>query len=234
MNKKKLVLFAYNFEHKKTQDIILRLFLEGVKINFILANDWIKLKIPPSSIRAKIKHIGLVHPQKIAERIGVPYYVLHHNSFEAKQLIESEGIDIGIIAGARILKKPIIDAFNIGIINLHPGLLPEARGLDAMLWSIYKDLPLGVTAHLIDENIDAGRLLIKEKIKLQKEDTILDISERLYEKQLEILVPAICAASESVGAPIDPSLHYNRKMDAEKERIVLNKLQDYIREYHTK
>ena len=144
MKNVKIAVFCYNFPHKKTQEILLRLFLEKIKINCIFAAEPIKLNIPPSTIRTKIKHIAIVHPKEIANRFGIKYYILPHNSLDVKELIKNNNIDLGIIAGARILKPYIINSFSIGIINFHPGLIPEARGLDTMLWSIYKGIPLGV------------------------------------------------------------------------------------------
>ena len=176
MKNVKVAVFCYNFPHKKTQDILLRLFLEKVKVNCIFAAEPMKLNISPSTIHTKIKHIAIVHPKKIANRLGIKYYVLSHNSLEVEKLIKINNIDLGIIAGARILKPRIISKFSKGIINFHPGLIPESRGLDAMLWSIYKKIPLGVTAHLIDERIDAGKILIKEKIPIYKNDMLLDLS----------------------------------------------------------
>lgn len=231
MDKVKIAVFCYNFPHKKTQDFLLRLFLENIKIDCIFAADPVQLKIPPAAVRTKIRHIALIHPKEIAERLGIEYYVMPHNSYEVAQLITKRHIDLGIIAGARILKSHVIDSFSRGIINFHPGLIPEARGLDALLWSIYNKIPLGVTAHLIDEHVDAGYILLKERIPIWEDDTILDLSERLYEKQIEMLRPAIEAALKGEGVPVNPTTPYNRKMPEELEKQVIEMLPDYIRTY---
>ena len=232
MKSAKIAVFCYNFPHKKTQDILLRLFLEGIKINYIFSVEPIQLDIPPSTIHTKIKHIAAVHPKQIANRLDIKYYVLPHNSLDVKELIKSNNIDLGIITGARILKPHIINSFSIGIINFHPGLIPEARGLDAMLWSIYKGIPLGVTAHLIDERIDFGRILIKEKIPIYKNDTFLDLSERIYEKQLDILFPAIEKALNSNWAFINiKKSSYNRKMPENIEKQLPHILFDYLEKF---
>lgn len=226
--KVKIAVFCYNFLHKKSQDFLVRLFLEGIKIECVFAADPVELNIPPTSIRTKIRHIGLLHPKNIAERLGVEYLVAPHNSAEVIASIKDRELDLGIIAGARILKNPVIKSFSIGIINFHPGLIPEARGLDAMLWSIYKDLPLGVTAHLIDENIDAGNILLKEKISIYPDDTLLDFSERLYDKQIDMIKPAIKAALLGDSVPVDLTTPYHRKMPVELEKTIPNKLPDYL------
>jgi folate-dependent phosphoribosylglycinamide formyltransferase PurN len=183
----KLAVFAYNFPHKKTQDFLLRLFLEGYPIEFVVACDPIKLNIPPSILRVKPAHIDVVHPEAICRRLGIPYHVLPHNSSEVAELMSSQNIDIGVVAGARILKKPVIESVKKGIINFHPGLIPEVRGLDALKWAIYHNLPVGVTAHFIDERVDAGRIIVREEIPLKKDDTLVDISLRLEQTQTNLL-----------------------------------------------
>jgi len=225
----KVAVFCYNFPHKKTQDILLKLFLEEIKINCIFAAESIKLNIPPSTIHTKIKHFAVVHPKQIANRLGIKYYILPHDSIGVEELIKNNNIDLGIITGARLLKPCIISKFSKGIINFHPGLIPESRGLDAMLWSIYKKIPLGVTAHLIDERIDAGRILIKEKIPIYKNDTLLDLSERLYEKQLDILFPAIEKALNDRWTCIDiAKSSYNKKMPENIEKQLPHILDEYL------
>lgn len=163
----RIALFAYNFPHKKTQDFLFRLLLEKFNVAAILAADPVKLNIPPSTIRTKLRPAALVHPRQIAERFDIPYYVIPHNDPGISQIVEQHALDLAVISGARILKEATIDLFPKGVINFHPGLVPEARGLDAMLWSIHGDIPLGITAHLIDKKIDAGTILFKRTIALQ-------------------------------------------------------------------
>ena len=194
----KLALFSYGFPHKKTQDFILRLLLEGYKIEFVVVAKPVKLNLPKSILRVKPSHIDVLHPATICQRLDIPYHILPHNSEEVGQLARSNSIDIGIIAGARILKKNIIDSFKKGIINFHPGLIPEVRGIDALKWAIYYDLPIGVTVHLIDERIDAGRIILKREIPVYEDDTFIDLSLRLDETQINLL-PEVLRIVEDKG-----------------------------------
>ncbi len=231
-----LVVFAYNFPHKKTQDVLLRLWLESYPVAAVLACDPVELNIPAPTVRTKLRHAALVHPKVVAERVGAPYHVVPHNAPEAVALLEALRPDLGVIAGARILQKPVINAFRIGIINFHPGLIPEARGLDAMLWSIHRNLPLGVTAHLVDHRVDAGSILLRQRIAIQAGDTALDLSNRLYEAQLDLLKPAIAAAVQSAGKrealmAVDPNSAHNKKMPGELEQATLRAIPDYVRRF---
>jgi len=183
----RLAVFAYNFPHKKTQDFLLRLFLEAYAVEFVVACDPVKLNIPTPLLRAKPVYTDIVHPELICQRLGIPYHVTPHNSPEAVELLRHHNIDIGIIAGARILRRDTIQAVGKGIINFHPGLIPDVRGLDTVKWALYYDLPIGVTAHFIDEKVDAGRIIVKEAIAINHDDTLIDISLRLAETETNLL-----------------------------------------------
>lgn len=187
----RLAVFCYDFPHKKTQDVLWRLWIEGFGVDCVLAAERRDLVQAPSSLRVKPRHVDLVHPRMIAERLGAPYHVLSHSSERAAEIIRNHGVDLGVIGGARILRGDVLDAPSLGILNLHPGLIPEVRGLDALKWAILTDAPLGVTAHLIDERVDAGRILLRERIGLKADDTLVDVWLRLHETEIEILPRAI-------------------------------------------
>lgn len=230
-DKNKIAVFAYNFPHKKTYDFIMRLLADNFSIDIIFAANRVELNIPPSTIRTSIRHQSLVHPRDVASNLNIPYIECAHDSPEIMKVIQESEIKIGIISGSRILKKEIISCFELGIINFHPGLLPEIRGLDALLWSIEKDIPAGVSSHIIDHKVDAGLLIEKRKIPIYNDDTIFDLSERLYETQLEMLKPAILKTINKENEPLLLSTSYNKKMSSELEKKVLEKVPDYIRKY---
>jgi phosphoribosylglycinamide formyltransferase-1 len=182
-----MILFAYNFPHKKTQDFLFHLAVKKKLPAAVVATNPIKLNIPKKRYKYKMGFDSLIHPKEICDFLGVEYFVSSHDSEEVRCFLKKKMPRIGLISGARIIGKDVIDLFEEGVINFHPGLIPESRGLDAMLWSVYKDIPLGVTAHFIDHKVDAGWIIKRREIKLWKEDTWLDISNRLYDMELTML-----------------------------------------------
>lgn len=222
-------MFTYSFPHKKSQDVLLRLFYLGIPVDLVIASDPVPLNIPPPSVRTKIRHVGLLDMRILSERIGARYVVAHHNSEFAIELLQEYKPDIGVIGGARILKSPVLAQFRIGVLNLHPGLIPEARGLDAIMWSIYNDIPIGVTAHLIDGHIDAGRILIKEEVPIYSDDTILDVSERVHEWQVMLIDNALSKALKGEWTLLDSKVlgRPNRKMTPSQEAETLAKFEAY-------
>lgn len=228
----KIALFAYNFEHKKTQDFIFYLLANNYKIDVILAADPVQLNIKPSSVRTKIKHDFLIHPRTIAENFGIKYKVVEHNADKTADILKEENIDLAIISGARILKKHIIESCNVGILNLHPAILPECRGLDSLLWSLEKDIDLGVTGHLIQKQVDSGKIICKERIGIKKDDTIFDLNERLYDKQLDVLIKSLNVLHQHGNHEdleiIDLTYPNYGKMDHDQEIEAVEKLEEYI------
>lgn len=84
--------------------------------------------------------------------------------------------DLGISCRfSKIIKKNIIDKFNIGIVNFHGGLLPEFAGLYSVNHTLLsKSLIGGGTLHWIDEGIDTGNIIKRCEIEIEN-DTALSL-----------------------------------------------------------
>ena len=187
----KICVFAYNFKHKKTQDGLLKLFLSEIKINRVIAMNKIKIYQPSKKIEIIPKDISYYEPKLICKILKIPYNVMNHNSNKCINYLKKNKFDIGIILGARILREEVIKCFKIGIINLHPGLLPENRGLDTHQWAILNMLPQGATSHLINKKMDHGKIILKEKINIYKKDTLQDFYLRIQSLELDLLIKSI-------------------------------------------
>lgn len=180
-----MIVFGYNFHHRKTQDFLFYCAHYGYEVEAVLAASWRDLGFPPTQLRTRVKTGGTIHPAAICSAKGIPFHVVEHNSGEALEILDQLDPEIGLIAGARILSAEVIQRFKKGIINFHMGLIPETRGLDSLQWSIYKGLPLGNTSHLIDERVDAGWIIERRILPEYSDDTLFDLSERLHQCQLE-------------------------------------------------
>ncbi len=63
----------------------------------------------------------------------------------------------------QILKEPLISLAPLGIVNVHPGLLPDFRGIQPYFWELSEGSKrAGATLHLIeDESVDTGGVLAR-------------------------------------------------------------------------
>ena len=191
-----MVIFTYNFRHRKSSDFIIACLINNIKIDLIIASPKKQLKVQKSVLRSKIKSDDIFEPLDIAKRFNLNYIVADHNSNLAADKINELKPDIGLIAGARILKKNIIDKFKIGVVNFHPGDIPKIRGLNSILKTIKLRERICVTSHLIDEKIDLGWIIEKQYIKMDMDDTIFDITQKVYKLQIEMIKSTLLLVEE--------------------------------------
>jgi len=210
-------VFCYDFSHKKSRDGLFNMFLEDYTPEVVFAAPWRKLNVGQSKIKLETSGIEYAHPRTICKRFDINYHVVVHNSVECRRLIESYDLDLGVILGARILDKHIINAFKIGVLNLHPGILPGNRGLDTVKWAVIEKLPQGATAHLINGKIDMGRKIVAKKVLVRADDTLPDILCRVQAAEQAILAQALWIIKNgSRGTPLGEG-KYHKVMPPEIE-----------------
>jgi len=96
-----------------------------------------------------------------------------------------------ISSGAIKLSKEFIYNFKkIKIVNLHGGDPDYYRGLDSLLWAIYHNEfeNLKVSIHYVDEKLDCGKIIDKQKIKLFKNMKLYQLRSRNVEMTKKILI----------------------------------------------
>lgn len=104
-------------------------------------------------------------PQMTVFRNTVDIY--DFDSLKDSKLIDflhNKEYDLGIQGGTGIIKRNIIQAFKYGILNFHPGDLPEYRGCSAPEWQLIEGRSIICTCHLVDEGIDTGRIYKKREL----------------------------------------------------------------------
>ena len=214
-------VFVYNFPHKKTQEGLLSLFLKGLAPECVLAADPVPLNFYQSKIRVGTKGLAYFHPREVTQRIGAPYHVVAHNSPECGRLIRDYRLDLGIILGARILKSATIDALQLGVLNMHPGLLPENRGLDNIKWGILKGIRQGVSCHLIDHEIDRGKLILRRPVEVYPDDSLLDLFLRIQNVEQMMMLESIdiLASGRRDFQPVGTGTYFKAVPEEEEARL---------------
>jgi methionyl-tRNA formyltransferase len=111
--------------------------------------------------------------RSITDRAGT--VVLEDSSVdepEGLERIRSCKADIAVsVLFRNILRKPFLDIFPRGCLNLHPAYLPYNRGNYPNVWSIVEKTPAGVTLHYMDEGLDTGDIVAQEKVVVEMTDT---------------------------------------------------------------
>jgi folate-dependent phosphoribosylglycinamide formyltransferase PurN len=109
------------------------------------------------------------------------------DSADAVALIKTLDPDLGIHAGAGLLRRPLIDAFRLGVLNAHMGLLPAYRGMNVAEWAALGGAPVGCTVHLIDAGIDTGPILATQEVAIAGCGSIAALRGAVDRAQLALL-----------------------------------------------
>lgn len=230
----KIGLFVYDFPHTKSNrgmQLIKTYFSGQVEV---FAAPKVELNHKKSKYRVSVKDTPTLHPVDIAKSYGWNCHISAHNTKKIEEVISKNKLQIGIILGARILSNDVISSFEKGIINFHPGLLPENRGLDNIKWAIYDNIQQGVTTHFINKFVDAGEIIYREIIDVQQEDTFFDINQKLLDKQFDHLLRLLRSNFETedlikVSTSVKPRTTVSENID----EIIMSKFEEYKNSYES-
>ncbi len=92
----------------------------------------------------------------------------------------------------RIVRKPLLDAFPMRVMNIHPALLPSFPGLHGQKQAVdYGVRVSGCTVHFVDEGVDTGPVIIQAVVPVRPDDTEDTLSERILRYEHKIFPEAI-------------------------------------------
>ena len=140
---------------------------------------------------------GLEH----AEEFGVPTFVVEPSGFESRETwaeillsnIEFHKPDLVVLAGfMRVLPANIVNKLSPRMINLHPSLLPDFPGANAVADALAAGaLATGATIHIVDEGVDTGKVLTQASIPVAPGISEIDLHEQIKLLEQEQLVQAV-------------------------------------------
>jgi phosphoribosylglycinamide formyltransferase-1 len=107
--------------------------------------------------------------------------------------LHRRGVDLVCLAGfMRLLSAGFIREFPDRILNIHPSLLPSFPGLDAQHQALAHGVKMtGCTVHFVDENLDAGPIVIQAAVPVLDLDTEETLSARILQQEHRIYSEAI-------------------------------------------
>jgi phosphoribosylglycinamide formyltransferase-1 len=233
---KNLCAFTYAFDHAKCQNGLLKLVTEGLKPKLVIAQPSKFISPNPDSIGLSPKKAqALVDWEKLLRLLNINYIFADHDSQIAISEIKKHECDLGVILGARILKKDTISQFKHGILNMHPGLLPFNRGLDNLKKAILYDYEPMVTFHLIDEEIDSGKIIDFWRVPVYETDSLHSIFLRHQAIELDGMIWAIRGLQNGSLTPFSANMcEYKQKLGDKYDKDVLAKFPEWLKKYSQK
>ena len=136
------------------------------------------------------------------EVFGVPFFFVRNvNQSAALGLLERLQCRVMANCGvARKIDSAVLVAATFGVINCHPGSLPQYRGRNPVEWSLYNDDQVAATTHFMVEALDAGPIIKTAPLDCRGL-TYHQIRARMLEHQAALMADSIAEVLER-GAPM--------------------------------
>jgi len=153
----------------------------------------------------------------IAKKFNIPL-LLPEDPVQIIDSLKELNADTAVVcAYGKLIPQEIIDLFPLGVINIHPSLLPKYRGPTPIESAILDgEKETGVSLIRLTEKMDAGPIFDQLKIDLSGDETKFDIYEKLSGLGAKILLenlPAILDGSLKPKPQDDKNATYSKMLN---------------------
>ncbi len=118
--------------------------------------------------------------KRAALELGLPVYQPEKINHEIEFIKTLQPDVIVVVAFGQFLSQRLLKIPKYGCINLHASLLPKYRGAAPIQWAIINgETVTGLTTFLLNEEMDAGDILLQERVPISDEDTAGTLHDKL-------------------------------------------------------
>lgn len=162
--------------------------LPGAEIAVVVSNR----EGAPGIERARKRNI----PTRVIPSKGLEREVYDRQVVAA---LRDQHVELICLAGyMRLLSPFFVASFPNRILNIHPSLLPSFPGLEAQRQALEYGVKFaGCTVHFVDENLDAGPIVLQATVPVHDDDTEETLSSRILREEHRIYTEAVRIVLES-------------------------------------
>jgi phosphoribosylglycinamide formyltransferase 1 len=175
--------------------------LSGRGSNFeALADSVARGRIPNAEISIVVSNRGPAPGVQKARVRGIPAQVIPSVGLEREAYdklvvtaLREKKVELVCLAGyMRLLSPYFVAAFPNRILNIHPSLLPAFPGLESQRQALEHGVKFtGCTVHFVDENLDAGPIIVQAVVPVEDGDTVETLSERVLGEEHRIYTEGV-------------------------------------------
>ncbi len=139
-----------------------------------------------------------------AVEFGIPIKTIDDfKNIENLKLLKSLELDfIVVFSFGLILPKEVLEIPKYGCINIHTSLLPKWRGASPVQHALLNnDKVTGYTFIIMNEELDAGKIIYKEKINIDTTDDYGTLLQKIISSAARVLVSKIEDLSNNIIKP---------------------------------
>ncbi len=175
--------------------------LSGRGTNFeALADSVAAGRIPGAAIAVVVSNregapgIERAKERKIAAQV-IPSKGLEREAYDRQvvAVLHQHKVDMVCLAGyMRLLSPFFVTSFPNRILNIHPSLLPSFPGLESQRQALEYGVKFaGCTVHFVDENLDAGPIVLQATVPVRDDDTEETLASRILAEEHRIYTQAV-------------------------------------------
>lgn len=127
--------------------------------------------------------------------LSLPSKGVDSDTYAAKVVEALAPLDISLVCLAGFMRragKPLVDAYPMRILNIHPSLLPAFPGLHVQQQAIdYGAKVSGCTVHFVDAGMDTGPIVRQAAVPILDSDTADTLAARILVEEHRIYTEAI-------------------------------------------
>ncbi len=136
-----------------------------------------------------------------AQKAGIPTLVVEGNDYASReeydrriiQRLRQDNVELVVLAGfMRILSGHFVNEYKDKILNIHPALLPDFKGARGIKDAYEAGVEItGVTVHFVTEELDSGPVILQERVRIEKDDTIKTLEEKIHKVEHKLYPEAV-------------------------------------------
>ncbi|MFO7977318.1 MAG: methionyl-tRNA formyltransferase [Bacteroidales bacterium] len=112
--------------------------------------------------------------------------------------------DVQVVVAFRMLPEQVWSLPPLGTFNMHASLLPQYRGAAPINWAVINgEQQSGVTTFLLDHLIDTGKILFREPINLEPDETAGSLHEKVKHEGSKLVMRTLDAIAHGNIRPLD-------------------------------
>ncbi|MGH1456638.1 MAG: phosphoribosylglycinamide formyltransferase [Alphaproteobacteria bacterium] len=148
-----------------------------------------------------------------AANADIPTEMVDHKNYDSREAFENEiqkrlekyNIDLIVLAGfMRVLTSHFVEEWSDRVINIHPSLLPDYKGLNTHERAINDGkAEAGCSVHYVIPDLDSGKVILQKHVPILDGDTPESLANRVLEQEHIAYPEAIRLISQNSGKQLD-------------------------------
>jgi len=176
----------------------LAILISGRGSNMLNIVDASRKKKIKSKVKIVISNNSNSDGIKIVQKLGIKTKIISKKKFSLKKDFESvlhkslinENINLICLAGfMSILSEEFLEKWKDKVINIHPSLLPNFRGKNAVKKALEQKVKIsGCTIHYVDKGIDTGKIIAQEQVNVLDDDDEKSLTKKILKEEHKLYI----------------------------------------------